>query len=73
MNWIVLGIGFVGGAVASLVACAFWWRHNKKRLAKVLAFFDVQARMDELLAKTDLDEKLLEEIKKIREKIDQII
>jgi hypothetical protein len=73
MNWIVLGIGFAGGAAATLVVCGVWYKHNKKRLAKVLTFFDVQARMDELLAKTDLDEKLLEKIKEIRTKIDKII
>lgn len=73
MNWIVLAIGFAGGAAVSLAACAFWWRHNKKKLAKVLAFFDVQARVDELLAKTDLDEKLLAKLKEIREKVDKII
>lgn len=73
MNWLVLGIGFAGGAAVSLVVCGIWFKHNKKRLAKVLTFFDVQARLDEVLAKTDLDEKLMEVIKDVREKVDKII
>ena len=73
MNWIVLGIGFAGGAAATLVICGIWFRHNKKRLAKVLTFFDVQARLDELLSKTDMDEKLIEVIKDVRAKVDKII
>jgi hypothetical protein len=73
MNWLVLGIGFAGGAVVMLSVCAVWFRHNKKRLAKVLTFFDVQARLDEVLAKTDLDEKLMAVIKDVRAKVDKII
>ena len=73
MNFLVLGIGFAGGAVVALSICAVWYKHNKKRLAKVLTFFDVQARLDEVLAKTDLDEKLIEAIKDIRAKVDNII
>ena len=73
MNWIVLLIGFAGGAAVALLVCAIWYRHNKKRLAKVLTFFDVQARLDEVLAKTDIDEKVLETIKEIRIKVDKII
>jgi len=73
MNFLVLGIGFAGGAVAALAICAIWYKQNKKRLAKVLTFFDVQARMDDLLAKTDLDEKLLAKLKEIRKKVDDII
>jgi hypothetical protein len=73
MNWIVLGIGFAGGAGVALSVCGVWYRHNKKRLAKVLTFFDVQARVDELLAKTDLDEKLMAALKEIRVKVDKII
>lgn len=70
---LVLGIGFVIGAVVALSVCGIWYRHNKKRLAKVLTFFDVQARLDEVLAKTDLDEKLIESLKNIRAKVDLII
>jgi len=73
MNWIVLLMGFVGGAAVALSVCAIWYRHNKKRLAKVLTFFDVQARLDEILAKTDLDEKVMEVIKDVRAKVDNII
>jgi len=73
MNWIVLCMGFAGGAVVALSMCAVWYRHNKKRLAKVLTFFDVQARLDEVLAKTDLDEKLMAALKEIRAKVDNII
>jgi len=73
MNLLVLGIGFAGGAVATFVICAAWFKHNKKRLAKVLTFFDVQARLDELLEKTDVDEKLAATIKDIRAKVDKII
>ncbi len=73
MNWIVLSIGFASGAVVALSMCGIWYRHNKKRLAKVLTFFDVQARMDEVLAMTDLDEKLVASLKNIRAKVDLII
>lgn len=73
MNLIVLGMGFAGGAITALVVCGVWYRHNKKRLTKVLTFFDVQARLDELLAKTDMDEKLIEVIKDVRAKVDKII
>ena len=73
MNWLILLIGFAGGAVVALSVCAIWYRHNKKRLAKVLTFFDVQARLDEVLAKTDIDEKVLEAIREIRTKVDNII
>jgi len=73
MGWILLGVSFVVGAGVALAVCGIWYRHNKKRLAKVLTFFDVQARVDELLAKTDLDEKFMEKLKEIRTKIDQII
>jgi len=73
MNWLVLGIGFAGGAGVALATCAIWFRHNKKRLAKVLTFFDVQARLDELLAKTDIDEKIIEALKEVRAKVDKII
>lgn len=73
MNWIVLCIGFAGGAVVALSMCGIWYRHNKKRLAKVLTFFDVQARLDEVLAMTDMDEKLIESLKNIRAKVDLII
>ena len=73
MNWIVLGIGFAGGAVVALSMCGIWYRHNKKRLAKVLTFFDVQARLDKVLAMTDLDEKLMASLKDIRTKVDDII
>ena len=70
---LVLGIGAAIGAVITLAVCGIWYRHNKKRLAKVLIFFDVQARIDEVLAKKDLDEKLMETIKEIRAKVDNII
>jgi hypothetical protein len=73
MNWLVMGMGFAGGAVVALSMCAIWYRHNKKRLAKVLTFFDVQARLDEVLAKTDVDEKIMEVIKDVRAKMDKII
>ena len=73
MNFLVLGIGFAAGAGVTLSVCAIWYRKNKKRLAKVLTFFDVQARLDGVLEKTDLDEKLVETIKDIRTKIDNII
>jgi hypothetical protein len=73
MNWIVLSIGFASGAVVALSMCGIWYRHNKKRLAKVLTFFDVQARLDEVLAMTELDEKLIESLKNIRAKVDLII
>ena len=73
MDFITLGIGAVGGVVIALVVCGIWYRHNKKRLAKVLTFFDVQARLDEVLAKTDLDEKLLAALKEVRAKVDDII
>ncbi len=73
MNFFVLGLGFAGGAVVTLAVCAAWFKHNKKRLAKVLTFFDVQARLDEILAKTDLDEKVVEVIKDVRTKVDKII
>ena len=70
---LVLGIGIAIGAAVALAVCGIWYRHNKKRLAKVLTFFDVQARIDEVLAKTDLDERLMETIKGIRDKVDDII
>ena len=73
MNWFTLAIGFGGGAVVALSVCGIWYRHNKKKLEKVLTFFDVQARVDELLAKTDLDEKLMEALEDIRAKVDKII
>ena len=73
MNWIVLGIGMASGIVFTLTVCGFWYKHNKKKLNKVLNYFDVQARVDELLAKTDLDEKLIETLKEIREKMDKVI
>ena len=73
MNLIMAGIFFAGGAATALIVCGIWYRHNKKRLAKVLTFFDVQARLDEVLAKTDLDEKLVASIKEIRAKVDGII
>jgi hypothetical protein len=73
MNLIALGLSFAGGIVATLIVCAIWYKHNQKRLAKVLTFFDVQARLDEILEKTDVDEKVLEVIKEIREKVDKII
>ena len=73
MNWLVLGIGFAGGAVTALVVCGIWFKHNKKKLAKVLTFFDVQARLDELLEKTDIDDKILAKLKEIRDQVDKII
>ena len=73
MNWLVLGIGFAGGAVTALVVCGIWFKHNKKKLAKVLTFFDVQARLDELLAKTDIDDKILAKLKEIRDQVDKIV
>lgn len=73
MNFLVLGIGFAAGAVAALIVCGIWYKHNKKRLAKVLTFFDVQARLDEILSKTDLDEKIMEKLKEVRTKVDKII
>ena len=73
MSIITLAFGAAGGIVATLIVCAIWYKHNQKRLAKVLTFFDVQARMDELLDKTDLDEKLMAKLKEIRKKIDEII
>ena len=73
MDFLTMGISFAGGAAAALVVCGVWYKHNKKRLAKVLTFFDVQARLDEVLAKTDLDEKLMEVIKDVRAKVDKII
>ena len=72
-DFIVLAVGLAGGAGIMLAVCGIWYRHNKKRLAKVLTFFDVQARLDEVLAKTDLDEKLMEVIKDVRAKVDNII
>jgi hypothetical protein len=73
MNILVLGLGFAGGIVVTLSICGIWYRHNKKRLGKVLTYFDVQARLDEVLAKTDIDEKLMKVIKDIRAKVDKII
>jgi hypothetical protein len=73
MNLLMAGIFFAGGVVVTLSVCGLWYRHNKKRLAKVLTFFDVQARLDAVLAKTDLDEKLIAALKDIRVKVDNII
>ena len=73
MSIITLLFGAAGGILATLIVCGIWYKHNQKRLAKVLTFFDVQARVDELLGKTDLDEKLMASLKEIREKIDKII
>jgi hypothetical protein len=73
MSIILSALMFGAGAVAALIVCGIWYKHNKKRLAKVLTFFDVQARIDEILAQTDLDEKLVAKWKEIRDKVDQII
>ena len=73
MNLIMAGIIYAGGIVTALAVCGIWYRHNKKRLTKVLTFFDVQARLDEVLAKTDLDEKVITALKDIRAKVDNII
>jgi hypothetical protein len=73
MNWLMAGLWFVGGSVITLTVCGVWYRHNKKRLGKVLTFFDVQARIDELLEKTDVDDKIKAKVKEIRDKVDKII
>ena len=73
LSWLGALVFFAGGIVLALIVCGIWYKHNKKRLAKVLTFFDVQARVDELLAKTDIDEKVMETLKDVREKIDKII
>ena len=73
MDFLMMGLSFAGGVAVTLAVCSVWYRHNKKRLAKVLTFFDVQARLDEVLAKTDLDEKLIAAIKDVRAKVDKII
>ena len=70
--WAIL-IGAGVGIVATLIVCAIWYKHNQKKLAKVLTFFDVQARIDELLAKTEIDDKILAALKDVREKVDKII
>ena len=72
-NLVLIGLGAAGGIVGTSVVFGFWYKHNKKKLAKVLTYFDVQARMDELLAKTDIDEKLMAALKEIRAKVDEII
>ena len=73
INLIWMLISAAIGAVVMLGVCGVWYRHNKKRLAKVLTFFDVQARLDEVLAKTDLDEKIVAALKEVRAKVDKII
>ena len=73
MSIILSALMFAAGSVATFITCAIWFKHNKKRLTKVLAFFDVQAQIDELLSKTDLDDKLLAKLKEIRQKVDKII
>ena len=73
MDFLTIGISFVAGAVVASAVYAVWYKHNKKRLAKVLTFFDVQERLDKVLAMTELDEKLLKAIKDVRAKVDKII
>jgi len=73
MDFLILGSSFIAGAALTLSVCGIWFKHNKKRLAKVLTFFDVQARLDEVLAMTELDEKLMKAIKDVRDKVDEII
>lgn len=66
-------IAFVLGAALTLIGCVIWAKRNKKKIEKVLNFFDVQARIDDLLAKTDVDDKIKAVLKDVRAKVDKII
>ncbi|MGD9157215.1 MAG: hypothetical protein PVG39_02290 [Desulfobacteraceae bacterium] len=71
MLW-TLGFGLFC-AVATFVGCVIWAKRDKKSWEKTLHFFDVQAKVDELLNKTDLDEKAKETLTSIRNGVDEIV
>jgi hypothetical protein len=66
-------IAFILGAGLTFVGSVIWAKRNKKKIERVLNFFDVQARIDDLLAKTDVDDKIKAVLKDVRAKVDKII
>jgi hypothetical protein len=60
-------ISFLAGGLVSFIGCVIWAKKHKKKIERVLNFFDAQARLDEL------KELLKEEYGEAKEKVEDVI
>jgi hypothetical protein len=59
-------------AAATFVGCVVWAKKDKKSWEKTLHYFDVQAKVDELLD-SDLAEDVKEKLSSIRNGVDEVV
>jgi hypothetical protein len=66
-----LGFGLFCAA-ATFVGCVIWAKREKKSWEKTLNFFDVQAKVDELL-NSDLADDVKEKLTSIRNGVGEVV